>query len=210
MPRLAAAIIAALAWGGLAIQFNATLQGTGSPLSALFILLRYFTVLTNLIVAVTMTAEAFGKRVPSAVLGGVTVAIVLVGLVYILLLRGLIELSGGALLADTLLHKVVPVLAPLYWLAFADKGKLRWRHAFAWSLYPLAYFAYALLRGSWEGRYPYPFMDVPQIGYAQTLINAVAIAAGFVASGLALVGIDRTLSKRSNGASSMAKGLETQ
>ena len=210
MPRLAAATIAALAWGGLAIQFSATLQAAGSPLSALFILLRYFTILTNLIVAMTMTAAAFGKRVPAAVLGGVTVAIVLVGLVYMLLLRGLIELSGGALMADTLLHKVVPVLVPLYWLAFAPKGELRWRHAFAWSLYPLAYFAYALLRGLWEGRYPYPFMDVAQIGYAKTLINAVAIAAGFVAAGLALVGIDRTLSKGSNGVSSIAKRMETQ
>ena len=193
MHRLAAAIIAALAWGGLAVQFNATLQGADSPLAALFILLRFFTVLTNLIVAVTMTAAALGKRIPAFVLGGVTIAIVLVGVAYMLLLRGLVELSGGALLADTLLHKVVPVLVPLYWLAFAPKGELRWRHAFAWSLYPLAYFAYALVRGSFEGRYAYPFMDVAQIGYGQTIINAAAIAAGFVVTGLALVGLDHML-----------------
>jgi hypothetical protein len=34
----------------------------------------------------------------------------LVGIVYWLLLRGLLELSGGALMADALLHTVVPIL----------------------------------------------------------------------------------------------------
>ncbi len=193
MPRLAASVIALIAWAGLAIQFQSTLAQTGSVLETSVILLRFFTVLTNLLVAVTFTALALGRTVSPFWLGGVTLAIVLVGMVYMLLLRGLVELSGGALLADTLLHKVVPVLVPLYWLAFAPKGRLRWRHAFAWSLYPLAYFAYALVRGSFEGRYAYPFIDVAEIGYAHTLINAIVIAAGFVAAGLALVGIDRGL-----------------
>ena len=197
MPRLAAALISLLAWAGLAIQFHATLAQNGSVADTVFILLRFFTVLTNLLVALAFAAIALGRSVRPFWLGGLTLAIVLVGAVYGLLLRGLVELSGGAILADTLLHKIVPVLVPLYWLAFAPKGDLRWRHAFAWSLYPLAYFAYALVRGSVEGRYAYPFIDVARIGYGQTVINAVMIAAGFVASGLALVAIDRALAASS-------------
>ena len=195
MPRLAAAIIALIAWAGLGTQFAATIGITGSAGEALWVILRYFTILTNLLVALVMTALALGRRVPPFVLGGTTVAIVLVGAVYMLLLRGLVELSGAAILADTLLHKVVPVLVPLYWLAFASKGELRWRHPFAWSLYPLAYFAYALIRGASEGRYAYPFMDVAQIGYAQTAVNGAAIAACFVAGGLALVAVDHRLAR---------------
>jgi hypothetical protein len=199
MHRAAAALIALVAWVGLAVQFNATLAHSGSILGTIWILLRFFTVITNLLLALTMTGIALGWRVNGVWLGGVTIAILLVGVVYAVLLRGLVELSGGALLADALLHKVTPVLAGLYWLFFAPRGGLRWTDAVRWSLYPLGYFAYALVRGSLEGRYAYPFMDVGKIGAAQTALNALAIAAAFVVAGLGLVSLDRALAARRNG-----------
>ncbi|QNM81928.1 Pr6Pr family membrane protein [Sphingomonas sabuli] len=193
MPRTAAALIALAAWSGLAIQFDATLATTGSAGQALWVPLRFFTVLTNLTVALTFTASALGRRISPSWLGGVTLAIVLVGVVYMQLLRGLVELSGGALLADAILHKVVPVLVPLYWVALAPKGRLRWRDPAVWALFPLAYLGYALLRGSAEGRYAYPFIDVAKLGAAQVALNAVLIALGFAVAGLALVALDRRL-----------------
>src|SRR5687768_2408267 len=108
MRRIFALLIALIAWAGLAVQFSATLATTGSVGETLWILARFFTVLTNLLVAATFTALAAGRRVAPAWLGGVTIAIVLVGTVYMLLLRGLVELSGGAALADIILHMVVP------------------------------------------------------------------------------------------------------
>ena len=108
-----------------------------------------------------------------------------------LLLRGLVELSGGAAVADLLLHKVVPVLAPLYWLFMAPKGGLRWRDPWLWMLYPLLYFGYAVARGLGGDRYPYPFMDVSEIGWLRTAINAAVIAAAFAIAGYALVWLDR-------------------
>ena len=124
-------------------------------------------------------------------------AILLVGIVFALLLNGLVELSGGALLADLLLHRATPVLAPLWWLAFAPKGGLARRDPFLWMLYPLGYFAYALARAGLDGRYPYPFMDAGRIGWLQTGLNAVEVAAGFLVAGLALVGLDRRLARGS-------------
>jgi hypothetical protein len=88
---------------------------------------------------------------------------------------------------------VTPILVPLFWLAFVRKGALTWRAPFLWMLYPLGYFLYALLRGTLEGRYAYPFMDVLAIGWPQTLINDFLIAAGFVIAGVALVSLDRWL-----------------
>ena len=196
MPRAFAALIALIAWCGLAVQFDATLANTGSVASTVWILLRFFTVITNLLVALTMTGIAFGARVPSFWLGGLTLAILLVGLVYFTLLRGLVELSGGALLADALLHKATPLLTGVYWLLFARRGGLRWHHPLLWALYPIGYFAYALIRGASEHRYPYPFMDVGRIGAAQTALNAALIAAAFIAGGLVLVGLDRALAAR--------------
>ena len=189
--RPAAALIALVGCAGLAVQFSATQSATGSVGETIWILTRFFTVLTNLVVAVSFTAMASGRRISPFLMGGITLAIVLVGLVYMLLLRGLIELSGGRLLADFLLHKAVPLLVPIYWFVFAPKGGLRWRDPWLWALYPLLYFAYAIARGLSGDRYPYPFMDVGELGWLQTLINAGAIAAVFIVVGYALVWLDR-------------------
>ena len=196
MPRIAAAFVALLAWAGLAIQFHATLAATGSVAETLWILIRFFTILTNLLVALTFTALALGKTVSSFWLGGVTLAIILVGIIYMLLLRGLLELSGGAVVADNILHKIIPVAVPLYWLAFATKGQLKPSAPLLWMLYPLAYLAYAMARGAAEGAYAYPFIDVGSLGVAQVAINVAAIAAGFVACGFGLVLLDRSLGQR--------------
>lgn len=193
--RMAAAIVALVALAGLVVQFAATLNQTGSVAGTLWTLLRYFTVLTNLLVALAFGWLAIGGRPHPRRLAGVMLAILLVGIIYGLLLRGLLTLSGGALLADTLLHKVTPVLVPLWWIAFAVRGQLRWRDPWGWALFPALYLPYALLRGMAEGRYAYPFIDVAKIGIGTVLVNAVLIAMGFIAAGHALVWIDRRMAR---------------
>lgn len=190
MPRIAAALVAAICWAGLAIQFAATFAGQHHLGATLWILLRYFTVLTNLAVALTMTAVAVGAKPAPRLLGGVTISILLVGVIYLTLLRGLLDLSGGALLADQLLHYAAPAATALWWLLFAPRARLRPTDAGWWCLYPLGYFAYALARGHRDHRYPYPFINVEKLGWPQTLINAGGIALGFILAGLLLVWID--------------------
>ena len=202
MRNIAAAIVALICWAGLAIQFSATYANQHDVVSTLWILVRFFTVLTNLALAIIMTWVAIGRRVSPFLLGGITLAILLVGVVYMTLLRGLIELSGGALLADTLLHKVSPVAMALWWLFFAPRAKLKRSDSIWWAAYPLTYFIYALVRGHYEGKYPYPFMNLDRLGPVQTAINAGGIAMAFIIAGFALVWIDswRPIgSKRANG-----------
>lgn len=196
--RLAAALIALIAWAGLAIQWQASTAMTGGAGAALWAMLRFFTVLTNLLVAIHFTALALGSRQATRPfpLGATTLAILLVGIVYFLLLRGLLELSAGALLADRLLHMVTPALVPLWWLAFAPKGGLRPRDPWLWALLPLGYFAYALARGAGDGLYPYPFMNVARLGWGQTLLNGLLIAAGFLLAGYLLMLLDRALARK--------------
>ena len=193
MRNAAAALVAIVCWTGLAVQFSATYAVQQDVAATLWVLARFFTVLTNLLVAVLMTLVALRRRVSAFLLGGATLAILLVGGVYMLLLQGLVELSGGAILADTLLHKVSPVATSLWWLVFAPRKGLRWTAPLWWSAYPIAYFAYAVARAQLDGRYPYPFMDVGKIGWAQTVVNAGSIAAIFVVAGLLLVWLDRWL-----------------
>lgn len=196
--RLSALVIAAVAALGLAVQFRASTELTGSAGAAAWTMLRYFTIITNAAVMVLMAAIAAGLvQLRSAFLiGGATIAILLVAIVHFLLLRGLLELSGGAYFADFLLHQAVPALTFLFWLALVPKGGLRWFDPLKWTIYPLAYLAYAFVRGGIDGKYPYPFLDVSQVGLANALANCAVIAAGFITGGLLLVALDRWLGAR--------------
>jgi hypothetical protein len=191
--RIAAAIVACSAWAGLALQFVDSLQLTGNrPLAALWSMLMYFTILTNLVVAIAFTAAAAGMGVVSWVIAGAMLAIVLVGVIYALLLSDLpIGNCRTSALANSLVHRVTPVLVTLYWIACAPKGTLQWIDAIYWPTYPIGYLGYVLIRGQFTQRYPYHFIDVPQIGWIMTLRNAAGIAFCFVLASLFLIGIDR-------------------
>lgn len=193
--RLAAAIIALIAWAGLAAQFSATSSAGYSVGETAWILLRYFTILTNLLVAVTMGAIALGRTPSAAWIGGVTLAILLVGIIDATLLAGMPQLTGAANLADVLLHKVTPLAVPAWWLAFAPKGRLDPRDPLLWALYPLTYFTYALVRGGIDGKYAYSFIDIAKHGWPPVLLTAVLIALGFVAAGFGLLLLDRRLAR---------------
>jgi hypothetical protein len=202
MRNAGAALVAIVCWIGLAIQFTVTFGHQHEIVGTLWALARFFTVTTNLLVALAMTWAAIGRRVTPVVTGGLTLSILLVGIVYGLLLRGLHPLTGPALLANFLLHDVAPVLTALWWLLFAPRARLKWTAPWLWALYPLAYVAYILVRGRVDGRYPYPFMDVTRLGWTQAAMNLGGIALGFLICGFLMVWIDgwRPLgSTRANG-----------
>ena len=190
MRRAAAALVAIACWAALAVQFSVTYGEQRDIVATLWILARYFTILTNLAVAIIMTGVAIGRRESPLVLGGATLAILLVGIVYAVLLEHLYRMTGAAKVADVMLHKMTPVLTALWWLLFAPRAKLRRSAALWWAAYPLAYFIYAIIRGLNDGKYPSPFLDLGQLGWVQTALNAAGIALGFILAGLLLVWID--------------------
>ncbi|HEX6740760.1 MAG TPA: Pr6Pr family membrane protein [Sphingomicrobium sp.] len=197
MPRLLAGLIAVAAWAGLAIRIIVSYNG--DVIATLWAVARYFTILTGLLAALVMTAGVIGRRISPFVLTGTTLASILVGVVYVILLRH--ELTGARYVSNALLHYVVPTGMAAYWLAFGQKRGLSWRHPFAWMLYPFAYFVYALGRGAIDGRYPYPFMDLNQISLLAAIRNGIAIAALFLLAGFALVWVDSRRPLGSRGSS---------
>ena len=194
--------MAILGWGALAIQLELVLfarwESGASLVGGLMSYFSYFTIITNTLAAIVLTYAADTR--PSRcrafflqpwVASGIAVSIIVVGAAYSLLLRQLWQPEGLQWLANEVLHDVMPVLYALYWWFYVPKGVLRWSHVGLWMLYPLVYFAYILLRGHLLGVYPYPFVDVEKLGYAQTFINASGILAGFVAVALLVVAVDR-------------------
>ena len=198
---------AVLGWAGLGIQlyliFFARLSVGASLLGGLVSFFSYFTVITNTLVAVVLTCavtdrESAARRwfLQPWVSSGITVSIAVVGLAYSILLQHLWHPQGWQFIADELLHDVMPLLFLAYWWLCVPKGSLRLKHLPLWLIYPLVYFAYALLRGHLLGAYAYPFIDVALLGYPQVFINAGGILLGFVLIALLVIGIDRWQGRR--------------
>jgi hypothetical protein len=195
-------LVALVAWFGLGLQLVLSLQLVASqgrtPLDGLVIYLGYFTVLTNLLVAVSMSLpllqpdSAAGRWFQRpGVATAVVVNIALVGLTYHLLLRNVWDPQGLQKLADVTLHYGVPLLTLLHWWFVVPPTRMAWHAPLAWAAWPLAYLAYALLRGLWLQTYPYPFIDVTVLGYPRTLLHALGLLGVFLLVGMAFVAVAR-------------------
>lgn len=202
--RTLVALIAVVAWFGVFLQLYLSLRltdamGMGTSLG-LAIYLGYFTVLTNLLVGVAAalpllvpSSAAAGFFVRPATVGWVTASIAFVGMAYFVLLRHVWNPQGLQLLADVLMHYVVPALCVIYSVIALRRAPLRWTLPLWWSLYPAAYFFYVLVRGVAIGHYPYRFIDVSQLGYALVLRNAVVLLAAFLGLSYVLMLVWRRL-----------------
>jgi hypothetical protein len=206
--RLCAAAAALLGWLALAVQLLLSIQLTvanGQGMWAgVWTYLGYFTITTNVLVALALTAAASEPRGAISRFFGrpdmhtaIAMSIVIVSAIYNLLLRQLWHPQGWQLAADVTLHDVMPVLFLLYWWLAVPKATLRWQQVIHWQLYPALYFAYVLLRGAVNGWYPYPFLDVTTLGYLRVLIDACMVVLVFVAAALLLVAMARWQVRRS-------------
>jgi hypothetical protein len=206
--RAVAALLAAVGWLALVLQLgimlrNAANAGT-SLLAAVGSFLSFFTVLSNLLVAAALAAtvpaappRAFRQLVEPSGATALAGYITVVGVVYSLVLRQLWHPTGAQLVADILLHDVMPLAYVIYWLALVPKGRLRWRDVWPWLAFPAVYTAASLARGALIHVYPYPFIDVSALGYQRVLGNMVLLFAGFLVLGLMFVAIDRAMRRRS-------------
>jgi hypothetical protein len=201
--RVAALLIACAASVGVAIHFVALFHDNQSVSSTVWTLLAYFTITTNLLVAIVFGGIAAGvvSFARPWLVAGTCLSILLVGIVYSLLLHGLRELTGGSAIANALLHWTTPILVPLFWLIFVRKGTLNRRDPLLWAIYPLCYLLYALARGASSGRYAYPFLDVPEIGWSQTGVNVVLIACGYLIGGWLFFRLDHRLARANRSSS---------
>ncbi len=174
---------AIVVWFSLALQFRVSLQLLNNDYPVTIkAFLSYFTVITNIIVAICFTRLSFVKRSESgslftlsSTLTAITVYIVVVGLIYNIMLRGLASPVGWARLADELLHVVSPLIFLFFWLFFVKKSTLQYKQAINWLVYPLLYVVFIVVRGYLINKYPYPFIDVVQLGYPKAILNAVVI-----------------------------------
>jgi len=197
-------LTAAVVGAALVIQLPLTATNEESffttPAARMVNLFFFFTILSNLLVAFTSIVLAISpqrrSRAFSAVRLAALVQIVITGVVYRLLLASTNETEGAGAVADTLFHVVVPIMAVVGWLVFGPRGRLD-RRVIVWStLIPLSWLAVTLVRGAILGWYPYPFIDVLEIGYVRAGVNIAGITTAYLALAGGAVWVEARLPRR--------------
>jgi hypothetical protein len=202
-------IFALVGWAALALQYGLMITGNpGTGVGELTLnFFSFFTILTNVLVAVALTLPVVGARTrpgrwagSEGVRAGVTMYAVVVGLVYHFLLHATWDPQGWALVANILLHYVMPAAILLDWLLFTPKGRLRWIDAPKWLAFPLLYGGWTLTHGYAAGWWPYWFVDVPTLGPGKAALYFAGLLVFFLVVGLLVVTIDRALGRRDRSA----------
>ncbi len=212
---------AASAWTGLAISFVLTLTGSNThldptrptllgnvangvatPLQRLLDWLTYFTIWSNIVVAVVLTvlvarpglftrADRVGATWRALRLDSVMM-IVITGVVYnVLLATG--GQTGWQFWSNAFLHVVTPLVTVLVWIVAGPRGLLSRGVVGGALILPAVWLAWALTRGAVIGAYPYGFLDVAANGVPSVALYVVGIAAAGLALGWLMLGVDTLL-----------------
>ena len=193
LSRTVAGLVALIALAALAVRVWLSTVETGGDLgAALWDLGRFFTILTNTLVMLVLGAIALGADGPRAAwLAALTVAIMLVGVIYHVLLADLVDYAGLAAWADHGVHTAVPLGMAIWWLGFAPKRALRYLDLPVFIVWPLLYLTYALIRGARDGVYPYPFVDLTALTPAEVAVNVAGITLILLIAGVMVIFLGR-------------------
>ncbi|MFY9331321.1 MAG: Pr6Pr family membrane protein [Candidatus Nanopelagicales bacterium] len=203
-------INALVAWSGVLLQFVLTSLGTypsentvssilGNPdqgaLGRIFDYFTYFTILSNILVAVMMTLLFINPsrdgRIFRVLRLDTILMITVTGVVYNLILAGdgPGPVAWGAV-ANSLEHQITPVLTVVVWLVVGPRGWINAKVVAYSFVLPVAWLIYALIRGAIIDAYPYPFLDVIANGYGTVFINVIGIIIFALILNLIFWGID--------------------
>lgn len=137
--------------------------------------LSYFTMLSNLLVAIVVTALAIAptrdSRLWRVLRLSSLVMIVVTGVVYAVILAPDAVNTGWQVPANQLVHTITPALTVLGWLVVGPRGWIDLRTVLLALVIPLLWIAYTLVRGEVIDAYPYGFINVIDLGYGTALQN---------------------------------------
>ncbi|MHC0446939.1 Pr6Pr family membrane protein [Flavobacterium sp. 3-218] len=196
-------IIFALELYALPVQFYLLLKGPGFTFfSAAVRFFSFFTITTNTIVFFCSAFLLFSGRCrlnaffkKCTTITAVTVYILIVGMVFNLLLRHIVDLKGHHLIVSEIFHSVVPVLFFSYWLFFVSPQRISFKVILGWLVYPILYIIYTLFHGITTNFYPYPFIDATKLGFKTALVNGLFVLIAFVVLSMILISISKIRTK---------------
>jgi len=165
----------------------------------------FFTILGNFLVAFAFAAPLLQSRHSResgnllsffnrpGVRTAIGIYILVVGVIFFLLLRHVYRPTGLGWWLNISLHYLMPPIFLADWLLFVDKRNLRFAEIPYWLIFPLLYAVYVLIHGAVSGYYPYPFLDVSQLGYGRVLLDMAGLTVMFAILGVVFVAVGRAL-----------------
>ncbi|MFS0713481.1 Pr6Pr family membrane protein [Microbacterium sp. 2P01SA-2] len=211
--RLAMAIvIVAAVITQLTVSLTRTAETGGDVATVFANFFSFFTILSNVIAAVVLATAgirtltrpdaALSSLGLSAALACATTYMVITGVVYNTLLRGITLPQGSEPVpwSNEVLHLIGPIFLLLDLLIGTRRRALRWQTVWVVIAFPLLWVAYTLIRGPLvtnpaNGQpywYPYPFLNPNNPGgWGMVAAYVVVIAIAFVAVGFFTVWITR-------------------
>lgn len=192
-----AGIIGAIAIGATALQLVGHLQEPqyNNGLIIFWDMIRFFTVLTNIIIGLFLCHAAIkGRFVSYSWLTAMTLWIIIVGSVYHLLLAGDHNPTGILGLTNIAHHTIVPIGTVLIWALVKGREKIALKDPFIWLIFPLGYGIYAIARGTLiDGVYPYFYMDPNIVDWGGVIKSQIGFTALFLGLGLLIRWISNRL-----------------
>ena len=198
-------LCALIAWAVLSLRFvDMLIIGEYSSVAeTLFVYFGYFTVWANILIALALTAPLlnpdrklanFFKR--PAVRAALASYILMVSVVYHMLIVPYWNPQGFTWVTATGLNTVMPILYIIDWLFFAEKRPIFYKHLPYWLIFPAIYGVTSIIRGLLTNVYPYPFLNVAELGIGDVLFNMFGLVAVFAVVGPIFIKVAHLISDR--------------
>ena len=169
----------------------------------LFVYFGFFTVWTNILIALAFTAplldqdrKLYNFFMLPAVRAALASYIFMVSVVYHIAIAPSWDPQGFTLLTAHGLNTVIPILYIVDWLFFAKKRPIFYKHLPYWVIYPAVYGVTIIILGSLTNVYPYTFLDVSLIGIEKVLMNMFGLVAVFAVVGPIFIAAAHLISNR--------------
>ena len=198
-------ICALIGWLALSLRLvDVLLIGQYASIAEeLFVYFGFFTVWTNILIALAFTAplldqdrKLYNFFMRPAVRAALASYILMVSVVYHVLIVPYWNPQGFTWVTATGLNTVMPILYIIDWLFFAEKRPIFYKHLPYWLIFPAVYGVTSIIRGLLTNVYPYPFLNVADLGIGNVLFNMFGLVAVFAVVGPIFIAVARLISDR--------------
>jgi hypothetical protein len=170
----------------------------GAP-GRVFDLLSYFTIWSQIVVAITFYAlyknQNRKDRFTTLLLPTAIMMITITGIMFYALIYPVSPPEGANIYPSFVSHAVVPVISVLVWIVYGPRGFMKVKAIPSLFIISIIWVGLTLVRGVVSTQYPYGVLDVTEIGYMWFFITVVAIIIFGVVLALIYSAIDKFRSK---------------
>jgi len=189
-------------FGWTTITIGITLNILDERISYYF---NYFTVQSNLMVAIWLTTSLIyankdkkPKILESPVRGAVTLYITVTFLVFAIFIAPNYQPEGLYILTNFISHYLIPIGFIFDWVLTETEVQYKYSYGIYWTIYPLIYLIYTLVRGYFTAFYPYTFLDLNSISIIRLIINIIFLMCLFLLLGFLYIFVNRMIFRKRN------------